>query len=285
MVSFASQKFDRSACQGGQNGQAAVAGRVVGTNPTTSSPRAAQAQGRTAAGSGPCLLDRHPLCVEVGLPLGVSAPGDGLRQRHDVLAPPARLACLGHLVENLGAVARCPGQSRRHRLDGGRPRQLLGASRFWGAKTGPNPTDRGKAGSKRHLITDQNGTPLAIAHTGANVHDSQMAMPLVQLIPPIKQPRGRPRRRPDTLLADAAYHAKDKIFLPLRALGIIPVIAERNREHGSGLGQYRYVVEACFDWLFNWRRLRVRYEKRPDIHDGFLNLACAMICWNKLQAA
>jgi len=112
-----------------------------------------------------------------------------------------------------------------------------------------------------------------------------MAMPLVQLIPPIKQPRGRPRRRPDTLLADAAYHARDKIFLPLRALGIIPVIAERNREHGSGLGQYRYVVEACFDWLFNWRRLRVRYEKRPDIHDGFLNLACAMICWNKLQAA
>jgi len=162
---------------------------------------------------------------------------------------------------------------------------LLGARRFWGAKTGPNPTDRGKAGSKRHLITDQNGTPLAIAHTGANVHDSQMAMPLVQSIPAIKQARGRPRRRPDTLLADAAYHAKDKIFLPLRALGIMPVIAERNREHGSGLGQYRYVVEACFDWLFNWRRLRVRYEKRPDIHDGFLALACAMICWKKLEAA
>ena len=133
------------------------------------------------------------------------------------------------------------------------------------------------------MITDQNGTPLAIAHTGANVHDSQLAMPLVQSIPPIKQPRGRPRRRPDTLLADAAYHAKDKIFRPLRALGIIPVIAERNREHGSGLGQYRYVIEACFDWLFNWRRLRVRYEKRPDIHDAFLALACAMICWKKLQ--
>jgi transposase len=162
---------------------------------------------------------------------------------------------------------------------------LLCPRRFWGAKTGPNPTDRGKAGSKRHLITDQNGTPLAIAHTGANVHDSQMAMPLVQSIPAIKQPRGRPRRRPDTLLADAAYHAKVKIFRPLRALGIIPVIAERKREHGSGLGQYRYVIEACFDWLFNWRRLRVRYEKRPDIHDGFLALACAMICWKKLQAA
>jgi transposase len=110
-----------------------------------------------------------------------------------------------------------------------------------------------------------------------------MAMPLVQSIPPIKQPRGRPRRRPDTLLGDAAYHAKDKIFRPLRALGIIPVIAERNREHGSGLGEYRYVVEACFDWVFGWRRLRVRYEKRPDIHDAFLTLACAMICWRKLQ--
>jgi transposase len=160
---------------------------------------------------------------------------------------------------------------------------LLRPRYFWGAKTGPNPTDRGKAGSKRHLITDQNGIPLAIAHTGANVHDSQMAMPLVHSIPPIQGPRGRPRRRPDTLLADAAYFAKNKILRPLRALGIVPGIAERGREHGSGLGQYRYVVEACFDWLFNWRRLRVRYEKRPDIHDAFLALACAMICWQKLQ--
>jgi len=187
------------------------------------------------------------------------------------------------MAAHLAPALERTGCNRGHRLVKRRSRQLLCPRYFWGAKTGPNPTDRGKAGSKRHLITDQNGIPLAIAHTGANVHDSQMAMPLVHSIPPIKGPRGRPRRRPDTLLADAAYFAKNKILRPLRVLGIVPGIAERGREHGSGLGQYRYVVEACFDWLFNWRRLRVRYEKRPDIHDAFLALACAMICWQKLQ--
>jgi transposase len=160
---------------------------------------------------------------------------------------------------------------------------LLGASAFWGAKTGPNPTDRGKAGSKRHLVTDGQGIPLAIEHTAANVHDSEMAMKLVDQIPPIKQARGRPRRRPEAMLADRAFDAEDKIRKPLRRRGIRPMIAKRNTEHGSGLGEFRYVIEACFDWLFNWRRLRVRYEKRDDIHDAFLCLACAMICWNRVQ--
>ncbi len=59
------------------------------------------------------------------------------------------------------------------------------ASAFWGAKTGPNPTDRGKNGSKRHVACDGQGTPLAITHTGANVHDSQVAIPLIDAIPPI----------------------------------------------------------------------------------------------------
>lgn len=131
-------------------------------------------------------------------------------------------------------------------------------------------------------MTDGQGIPLAIAHTGANVHDSQMAIPLVDAVPPIKQPVGRPRRRPDCALADRAYDADAKIRRPLRERGIRPLIAERNSEHGSGLGEFRYVVEAFFDWLFNWRRLRLRYEKRPDIHDAFLYLACSMICWTKL---
>jgi transposase len=108
-------------------------------------------------------------------------------------------------------------------------------------------------------------------------------MPVVEAVPPVKRPTGRPRRRPDFLLADRAYDAEDKIRRPLKALGIKPLIPERNTEHGSGLGVYRYVVEALFEWLFNWRRLRLRYEKRDDIHDAFLALACAMICWKKLN--
>jgi len=160
--------------------------------------------------------------------------------------------------------------------------QLFRASAFWGVKTGPNPTDRGKNGTKRHLITDAAGTPLAIEHTAANVHESRMAIALVDAIPRIKQPNGTRRRRPVTVFADRAYDA-EKIRDALRRRGIIPFIPKRRTQHGSGLGKIRYVVEAAFDWLFNNRRLRVRYEKRDDIHDAFLNIGCLLICWRRLQ--
>src|SRR5262245_3917198 len=104
MVHSASLKLERTACQGGQDGQAAFTGRVVGTSPTTSSTRAAQAQGRTPAGCGPSLLDRYSVRVEIRLSVGVFAPGDGLRQRHDLLAPTARLARGRRLAEDLDAV-------------------------------------------------------------------------------------------------------------------------------------------------------------------------------------
>jgi transposase len=83
-------------------------------------------------------------------------------------------------------------------------------------------------------------------------------------------------------LADRAYDAEAKIRQPLRRDGTRPLIAKRNAPNGSGLGEFRYVVESCFEWLFQWRRLRVRYEKRSDIHTAFLHLACAMICWREL---
>ena len=129
-------------------------------------------------------------------------------------------------------------------------------------------------------MTDGRGLPLAIEHTGANSHDSKTCLALVEAIPPIQGPRGRPRRRPDYLLADRAYDAQ-RIRRALRACGITPLIGRRGQAHGSGLGTFRSVVEGTFAWLFGWRRLRVRYDKRDDIHDAFLRLACAMICWNR----
>ncbi|MFM7539597.1 MAG: transposase, partial [Planctomycetota bacterium] len=133
-------------------------------------------------------------------------------------------------------------------LDQGRCGQQFCAGPFWGAQTGPNPTDRGKNGSKRHVISDGQGIPLALIHTGANVHDSQAAMPLVDSIPSIKRPGNGRRRRPDSLYADRAYDAEDKIRKPLRQKGIIPRIARRNTEHGSGLGKHRSMVESVFKW-------------------------------------
>ncbi len=120
-------------------------------------------------------------------------------------------------------------------------------------------------------------------HTGANVHDSQQAIPLIDAIPPIKRPGGGRRRRPDRTFADRGYDAEEKIRQALRKRGIKPCIAKRNRKHGSGLGKHRCVVEGVFFWLFIQRRLRLRYEKRDDLHTAFLTMGCLLICWNRLS--
>ena len=133
------------------------------------------------------------------------------------------------------------------------------------------------------MVCDGQGIPLALTHTGANVHDSEQAIGLIDAIPPIKRPGGGRRRRPDKAFADRAYDAEEKIRQPLRRRGIEPFIAKRNTEHGSGLGKHRCVVEGVFAWLFQQRRLRVRYEKRDDIHTAFLFIGCLLICWNRLE--
>jgi transposase len=61
------------------------------------------------------------------------------------------------------------------------------------------------------------------------------------------------------------------------------LLAMRNTENGSGLGRWRWVIERTFAWLNQFRRLRLRYEKRADMHKALLSLACVLICWNFLQ--
>lgn len=108
-------------------------------------------------------------------------------------------------------------------------------------------------------------------------------MPLIDAIPPIKRPGGGRRKRPAKVYADRAYDAEAKIRQPLRQRGIEPVIAKRYAEQGSRLGKRRWVVEGLFAWLFKFRRLRVRYEKRDDIHDAMLTIGCLLICWNRIE--
>ena len=70
----------------------------------------------------------------------------------------------------------------------------------------------------------------------------------------------------------------------LRRRGIIPRIARRGIESRERLGRYRWVVERTLSWLNRFRRLKVRYERRADIHEAFLSLGCALVCWRVLLA-
>jgi transposase len=119
--------------------------------------------------------------------------------------------------------------------------------------------------------------PLSVILTGANRNDITQLLPLLDAVQPVSGKRGRPRQRPNTVQGDRAYDSQAH-RQALRRRGIKPLLAKRGVPHGSGLGKSRWVVERTFAWLHDFRRLRVRYERRADIHEAFLKLACAIIC-------
>jgi transposase len=151
-----------------------------------------------------------------------------------------------------------------------------------GADTGPNPTDRGKPGSKRHVVIDANGIPLAVTVSAANVHDSQKLEVTVDAIPAIRQCVGRPRRRPAKLHADKGYDFP-RCRRALRRRAIVPRIARRGIESSERLGRHRWKVERTLAWFARFRRIAVRYERRSDIFVAFHHLAAALITFRFVE--
>lgn len=147
-----------------------------------------------------------------------------------------------------------------------------------GAATGPNPTDRGKTGSKHTLLVDGNGVPLALLTTGANASDQQQLEPIINEFPRVKGKPGRPKEHPNVAFADRGYDSEANRLL-LRWLGIEPFIAKRNTEHGSGLGCFRWVVERTNAWLKGLKRLRIRWDRLQVIQDAWNALAMSVICF------
>jgi len=117
--------------------------------------------------------------------------------------------------------------------------------------------------------------------TCGNRNDVTQRLPLLDAIPPVRGRVGRPRRKPDSLFADRGYD-HDIYRDQVRARGIVPAIARRGTLHGTGLGTYRWVVERSSAWLHGFRRLRIRWERRADIHEAFLILACCLITHRQL---
>ena len=146
---------------------------------------------------------------------------------------------------------------------------------------GPNPIDRGKPGTKRHILTDRGGIPLAKWLTGANRHESVVFEDILDAVPAIKQPNAHRRKRPAKLHADKAYDIP-RCRQALRRRHIRVRIARKGIDSSTRLGRHRWVVERTLSWLSQYRRLRVRDERRADIHEAFLTLGCALICFKAL---
>ena len=187
----------------------------------------------------------------------------------------------------MGAAAPAPARPARGcgppPLGSSRARQSIRSGKKGGEATGPNPTDRGRPGSKHSLVTDAEGTPLGLIVAPANRHDSRLLEATLDAVPPVSGgKRGRPRRRPRKLHADKAYTGRP-VRRALRRRGITPRIARKGVEDSRRLGRHRWVVERTFAWLARFRRLVVRYERRADIHLAFATLAAALICLSQIR--
>jgi transposase len=126
-------------------------------------------------------------------------------------------------------------------------------------------------------LTDAEGAPLVLQLTAANRHDVNTLLPLVVDLPAVAGKPGRPKQKPKQLVADKAFDCQALRDI-LRWLGIEPVLPARGVDD-HGLGVWRWFVERTISWLHQFRRLRIRWDRNPEVHQAFLTLAAAVICY------
>src|SRR5471030_2293113 len=163
---------------------------------------------RSQASTRPRSIERHCVRVTHRATLARSTRRNGLRLWGDLLAPPARLARSRRVGSIARTVACRVARSRPDRLVTRDCRFVFRACDRGGPKTGTNPVDRARPGSKHHVATDANGVPLPIMLTGAHRHDVTHLLPLIDAIPPIRGIRGRPLQKPQVVYADRGYDSE-----------------------------------------------------------------------------
>ena len=147
--------------------------------------------------------------------------------------------------------------------------------------TGPNPTDRGKKGSKRHILVDENGIPISLLVSAANQHDSMALETLLKAA--VVSP---PTTTECHLCLDAGYVGKEEVA---QGNGFIPHIRLRGEEKkeiaiNPEFKARRWVVELTHSWFNRFRKLIPRYEKTDCSYLALTSLAAALITLNKVMS-
>ena len=150
-----------------------------------------------------------------------------------------------------------------------------------GGKTGPNPTDRGKSGTKRSLLTEADGIPVGLAVAGANVNDFKLARQTLESIP-VKRPRPS-REKPQNLCLDKGYDYDEVRDLAVE-FGFTAHIRSRGEEaklirRSSRFKARRWVAERTHSWMNRYRRILVRWEKKPENYMAMLHLTLGCITY------
>lgn len=131
------------------------------------------------------------------------------------------------------------------------------------------------------VVVDRSGIPLGVATDAASVPETLVGPAAVAGIPLSIRLRlvwGLP------LVADRAYDS-DPLRDHFAGCGFRLLSPHRaSRNDGRRMRRYkrRWIVERTFAWLHSYRRVVTRWEKRIDLYDGFVDLACAFIALNRL---
>lgn len=148
-----------------------------------------------------------------------------------------------------------------------------------GKKIGPNPTDRAKTGTKRSLLTDGRGVPLAVVVAGANRHDCKLVEETLRaLVPPRPEPTAE---KPQGMCMDRGYDSA-AVYELLEREGYTPHIRQSGEgpapaKQEPGYRPRRWVVERTHSWMNRFRAILIRWQKGEDSFLGLLQLACALI--------
>ncbi len=161
----------------------------------------------------------------------------------------------------------------------------LGKARFGGDEIGPNPTDRGKKGTKRSLLVEASGGPLAVVVAGANVHDAKL---LDATLAAIVVERPKPTdERPQHVCLDKGYDnpsgqaavQKHRYVPHVRRIGEEKLDERREKRYPAR----RWVIERTLAWLSKCRALLVRYDKKASNFLALIQLACALLWYRRLH--
>lgn len=161
-------------------------------------------------------------------------------------------------------------------MDGAMTKAPLG-----GQQTGPNPTDRAKRGVKRSLLTEGHGVPIGLAVDGANRHDMKLVRATLESI--VAERPSATDEQPQGLCLDKGYDYEEVRAL-LTEFGFTAHIRSRSEEAKelaceAGRRARRWVVERTHSWMNRFRRILVRWEKKPQHYLAFLHFACALIAF------
>jgi putative transposase len=160
--------------------------------------------------------------------------------------------------------------------------------------TGSNPTDRGKLGTKRHILVDKNGIPLSAFITPASTHDVKAVTEVVDNAV-IRRPTSTVHTTKKTikqhLCLDKAYNSKI-VKQEITKRGHVPHMPYKRKrgQRKDAIYQKKYpsaknkrwVVERTNSWHNRFRKLFIRYEKKAENYLGLVKLSCSIIIYRKI---